>query len=297
MNRRIWLQSAGGALLGGTMPVACTTSGLSWRGREAGVEELNKLEKHSGGRLGVAALDCATGRWLEWRAKERFAMCSTFKFLLAAGILAKADTGKLTLETEVLVPDKNRLVPYSPVTEKKTGRRMSVSDLCEATMTWSDNTAANLLLPLIGGPEGLTSFVRGLGDQVTRLDRTEPELNTAIPGDERDTTAPFSMVNNMRHLLLGDRLACSSKERLQAWMKDSQTGFNRLRAGLPADVLTGDKTGTGSHTANDIAIVWLPDSSRGPWLISCYLTEHHLEPAATDALHAKVAQVVSQSFG
>lgn len=286
MNRQEYLRCLLGTLISAPM-------GLSYAAVEKSprfTSRMKELEQKSGGRLGVAVFDSMTGQRLDWRGEERFPMCSTFKFLLAAAILNQVDEGRLSLLTPVAIPEKG-LVSYSPVTEKFAGREMVISALCESALIWSDNTAANLLLPFIGGPEGLTKYVRGLGDSKTRLDRIEPELNSAIPGDPRDTSTPAAMLHCMNALLLGKSLKEGSKTQLTDWLLDNRTGDQRLRAGLPTDAKIGDKTGTGKETTNDIAVIW--PKNRLPVLITCFLTESSLESLAREKIHVAVAQEIA----
>jgi beta-lactamase class A len=232
---------------------------------------LQRIEAASGARLGVALLDTATGRRVAHRADERFPMCSTFKFLAAALVLQRVDRGLESLDRPVAI-DAAKLVTYSPATGRQVGGHMTMGALCEAAVTLSDNTAANLMLESFGGPAGLTRFARTLGDDVTRLDRFETALNEAIPGDPRDTTSPAAMLGLMRELLLGRALAPASREQLRGWMRGNTTGATSLKAGLPADWPIGDKTGAGGHgTRNDIAIVW-PRGDGAPVLVAAYLT-------------------------
>lgn len=179
----------------------------------------SSLDGHPKARLGVAMLDTGSGLSLGWRQDERFPMASTFKLLLAAWMLERVDRGQEALDRRVHF-DASALVAYSPVTEKRVGDAgITVGELCEGTVTLSDNTAANLLLARHGGPQGFTAFVRGLGDTVTRLDRTEPTLNEAIAGDPRDTTTPQAMLQSLRKVALGDALSPAS--RAQAWSNGS----------------------------------------------------------------------------
>jgi beta-lactamase class A len=263
----------------------------------ARAEEQNpfaRIEADSGGRLGVAILDTASGHKHGWRMDTRFPMCSTFKFLLASAILARTDRGEEDLGRIVRF-SKDDVVANSPVTGPQADSDgMSVARLCEAAITRSDNTAANLLLTTIGGPAALTAFARGIGDTITRLDRNEPTLNEAIDGDPRDTSTPAAMLADMRALLLGDRLRASSREQLIGWLVANKTGDNRLRAGLPKEWRIGDKTGTGDRgTANDIAIVW--PEQRAPILIVTYLTQAiDAKPAQRDAAIARVGAIAAR---
>jgi beta-lactamase class A len=230
-------------------------------------DTLAKLE--TAGRLGVSVLDTSSGKTLRHRADERFAMCSTFKFLLAAAVLKRLDTGEEKAD-RVISYSKADLINWSPVTEKHTA--LPVTDLIDAILIISDNTAANLLLDTVGGPAGWTSFARTLGDHVSRLDRKEPTLNTADPGDPRDTTTPDAMLENLQEVLLGNVLAPASRQRLIDTMARSTTGAKRLKAGLPRDWHIADKTGSGKHdTYNDIAIIYPP--GRAPILACAYYTE------------------------
>ena len=174
---------------------------------------------------------------------------------------------------------------------------MSTVDICAAAVVLSDNTAGNLLLlRLLGGPEGFTRFCRSLDDKVTRLDRTEPTLNTAIPGDERDTTSPRVMVADMRRILLGDTLSAASRQRLETWLIDDKVGGNRLRVGIPSVWRIGDKTGSGENgTANTIGILWPPVSA--PILAAVYYTGPTEPRDQLNTVHAEIGRLVANTFG
>jgi beta-lactamase class A len=251
---------------------------------------LAELERRNGGRLGVAALDTANGRRVGHRPDELFPLCSTFKFLAAALVLARVDRGGEKLDRRVVFSDKD-LVTYSPVTKEHVGPGgMTLAEICDAAVTLSDNTAGNLQLASFGGPSGLTSYMRSLGDRTTRLDRIETELNEAKPGDPRDTTKPAAMLGTMQRLLIGDALFASSRDRLIGWLLASKTGARRLRAGLPADWRVGDKTGSGSNgTANDVAIAFPP--GRSPILIAAYYTEATIPDDARNTVIAEAGRL------
>lgn len=255
---------------------------------------LGRLEEKIGGRVGVMAIDTGDDREIWYRADERFAMCSTFKWALAACVLAEVDRGEIGLD-EALAYSEADLLDYAPVAREHVAKgALPVATLCSAAVSLSDNTAANLLLARIGGPEALTAFLRRCGDEVTRLDRTEPELNTNIPGDRRDTTTPRAMAKTMRTLLLGEVLAKESRKRLHQWLKDAKTGLARLRAGLPPDWVVGDKTGTGVNgAANDVAIAWPP--GRPPILIAAYLSDSSAPPDVLNAAHEAIAATVTRN--
>jgi beta-lactamase class A len=253
---------------------------------------LADLERRNGGRLGVAALDTASGRHVGHRADELFPLCSTFKFLAAALVLSRVDRGEEQLDRRIVFADKD-LVTYSPVTKDHVGSGgMALADICDAAVTLSDNTAGNLLLASFGGPPGLTSFARSLGDPATRLDRFETELNEAKPGDPRDTTTPAAMLGTMQRLLVGNALSVASRDRLIGWLVASKTGAKRLRAGLPNDWRVGDKTGGGNNgTANDIAIAW--PSGRAPILIAVYYTGSMIPDDARNVVIADAGRLAA----
>lgn len=258
-----------------------------------------RLENELRGRVGVAALDTRTSARISWRSGERFAMCSTFKWLLAAAVLSRCEHGLLTLDMRLpFFP--TAFLPHSPVTaaHAKEGA-MRVAPLCAAAVELSDNTAANTLLRAIGGPTALTAWLRRIGDPVTRLDRYELALNENLPGDPRDTTTPDETIMNFRRLLLGDVLTARSRALLIGWMRSCRTGVDRLRAGLPRDWVVADKTGTGTGSGrtseiNDIAVAWPPH--RPPVLIVCYISGSSASIAEQNAAHARIARSVSAAF-
>ncbi|PDT52326.1 MULTISPECIES: class A beta-lactamase [Sinorhizobium] len=253
---------------------------------------LAELEKRTGGRLGVAVLDTETNISFGHRETERFAMCSTFKALAAACVLARVDRGEEKLDRRITF-GKDVLLPHSPVAEKHVGGNgMTVAELCDAAVTISDNAAANLMLESFGGPAGLTSWLRSIGDGTTRLDRTEPDLNEAKFGDPCDTTTPVAMLETIGKLAFGSVLAESSRRQLVEWMVANTTGDARLRAGLPKDWRIGDKTGTSSTGAvSDIGFA-VP-KGRGPILITVYTGEAKVEPAELNPLFAEVGKIVA----
>lgn len=233
---------------------------------------LQDIESRARGRLGLTVLDAGSGRRWTHRADERFLLCSTFKLLLCAQVLDRAARGEERLDRQLSFR-RSDLVEWSPVTKKAVGRgRLSVAQLCEATMTTSDNTAALLLLKTQGGPAGLTRWLRAHGDTQTRLDRSEPDLNVADPTGEWDTTTPAAMADTVRRLCLGPGLPAKAQAQLLTWMRASTTGAQRLRAGMPLGWHIGDKTGTGDGIANDVAIVWPPEQT-APWVVVALLSD------------------------
>ena len=256
---------------------------------------LGEVEEKSGGRLGCAVLDTASGHRFAYRGTDRFPMCSTFKLLAVALVLRRVDRGEEQLERRI-VYSREDVLSYAPVTSLHVQDGMTVEELCAAAITLSDNTAANLLLKSFGGPAGLNDFLRGIGDSITRLDRTEPTLNEAAPGDDRDTTTPSMMLEDMRRLLLGDVLKPDARGRLTHWLVDCKTGDTRLRGGLPPEWKAGDKTGSGDHgTTNDIAIIWPPNHA--PVLVTAYLTGSPLSSDDRSAVLKQVGQAVARELG
>jgi beta-lactamase class A len=258
-------------------------------------DRLAAIERRAGGRLGVAVLQAGAALKLAHRADERFPMCSTFKLLASAAVLKLVDQGKESLERTIAYGPAD-LLEYAPVTKAHVGQGgMPLGDLCAAAIDWSDNTAANLILSVIGGPQGFTRFARSLGDATTRLDRDEPSLNTAAPGDDRDTTTPLAMARDMEAVLLGNILSEVSRRRLEAWLTADRVGGKRLRAGLPASWGIGDKTGSGDHgTANDIAVLKPP--GRAPLLASVYYTGSDAPTDALNAIHKQVGEIIAETF-
>ncbi|WP_395647080.1 class A beta-lactamase [Terricaulis sp.] len=250
-----------------------------------------------GGTLGVAAFNTATGAWLRNRADERFAMCSTFKWVLAAFILNKVQDGALRLDAQVRYTRAD-LLGNSPGAEANVARGwMTIEELCAASVEQSDNAAANLLFAQVGGPAALDDFVHRHGDSVTSFDRTEPELNNIAAGDERDTTTPVAMASTMQRLLLTDSaLNEASRQKLLGWLEAAVTGVHRLKAGLPAGWRIGHKTGTsGQGAANDVAILWPP--SGPPILLACFVLAPQVDDTVRDAAHAAVARAVAETWG
>lgn len=274
------------------LPSSAAPSGDTLKSAAA---EIAAIEAREGGRLGVAVIDSGSGLTLTHRADERFPMCSTFKLLAAAAVLERVDAGAERLDRKIAYGASD-LLEYAPVAKAHVADgAMTLGDLCAAAIDWSDNTAANLVLQTIDGPAGFTRFVRGLGDTVTRLDRTEPTLNTALPGDERDTTTPLAMARSIQEALVGKALSEASRRQLADWLIGDKVGDKRLRAGLPASWRIGDKTGTGDNgTANVIGIIWPPE--RAPLLATSYYTGSTASGEARNGVHKQVAEIIAKVF-
>ncbi|CAL9359150.1 hypothetical protein SUDANB178_00625 [Streptomyces sp. enrichment culture] len=294
------LLRAGLALTGAAMaatavsaPAASAAPGTAAHTGRTGPAELAELERRYGARLGVYARNVRTGRTVAHRAGERFAMCSTFKAFAAAAVLR--DHGdRAPLDRVVHYPPRD-ILPNSPRTEENLATGMTVAGLCAAAIQYSDNAAGNLLLRELGGPAGLTRFLRSLGDTVSRLDRWEPELNTAIPGDVRDTTTPEAIAGSLERLTLGRALRRADRERFTGWLKGNTTSAERFRKGLPSAWVVADKTGTGDYaTANDIGVAW---TTRGTPVVLAVLSDKSAPDAPVDqALIAEAAAIVARTL-
>jgi beta-lactamase class A len=257
--------------------------------------QIAQIEAETGARIGVVAVESATNRRIEHRPKERFLMCSTFKLLAATAILQRVDHGEDQLDRFVRYNQAD-ILAYAPVTKQHvTEGGMPLGALCEAAIEQSDNTAGNLLLQAIGGPAGMTKFARSLGDDTTRLDRTEPELNTSKEGDERDTTSPVAMGNDLVKILTTDLLSEKSRELLQNWLLKNETGATLIRAGVPKDWRVGDKTGrSGQGATNDIAVINPPNGAR--IFIAIFSTAPSLSDEKRSEVVADVAREIVKAF-
>lgn len=275
----------------GPRPTTTTSAGPD----RAVIRQLKELEAGFAGRIGVRAFRTDRGPVIDYRADERFALLSTFKALAGAAVLRRARQTDPGLMSKLVRYTREELVTHSPITEQHVDTGMTVSALCDATIRYSDNTAGNLVLRELGGPSGITRFARSLGDLHTRLDRWETDLNTNLPGDERDTTTPGDMANNLEKLVLDRGLAKPDRAQLTDWLVRNTTGDKRIRAGLPAGWKVGDKTGTGDYgSANDVAVAWPPDAA--PLVIAVYTTGTTPESVSNDAVVADIARVVSSAL-
>jgi beta-lactamase class A len=300
LTRRSFAATAFGAALGGALPAQAQSSAAApLAGSDPALARahaaIGVLEARNGGRLGVLAVDTGSGRRISVRADERFAMCSTHKFLAAAAILAKVDRGETTLDQRVPY-GRADLLDYAPITRKNAAAGfMTVAALCAAAIEWSDNTAENLLLALIGGPPGWTRYARSIGDTTSRLDRFEPALNTAIPGDPRDTTTPAAMVGDLHGVLLGKVLTEGSRQQLETWMLDSRITASLLRAGVPQGWRVADKSGSGDNgTRNDIGIILPPGAA--PIVAAVYYTQSPEPQASREKVLAETGRIIARTF-
>ena len=255
--------------------------------------ELRALERRFDARLGVYAVDAGSGREIAHRADERFPFASTFKALAAGAILREHGVEGLDED----VPITELANAYSPITERRLGTRMTLRALCSAAVRYSDNTAANLLLDRLGGPEGLDATLEELGDGVTRMERREPELNVWAPGQSRDTSTPRALAGDLRQFVLGEALEEPERGLLTRWLRANTTGDALIRAGVPGDWVVGDKTGTGGTygSRNDIAVIWPPDAP--PLVVAIMSNRRGADAEHDDALIAEAAAVVAEQLG
>jgi beta-lactamase class A len=296
IDRRTFVAAAGATLAAGCRAAPRSPAPDEVARKAAAGFEAIRATLGPGGRLGVAAIDTASGRELRFDAGARYAMASTFKLPLAAAVLKFAERGDLSLE-EKLPFGPGAPLPNSPAVERyRSEGGLSVVRLCSAIIELSDNSAANMLLRRIGGPSALTRFIRACGDPVTRLDRFETELNSNLPGDLRDTTSPAAMAGLARTLLAGDLLSRESHNHLSGWLVKSVPGLDRLKAGFPVPPwLVGHKTGTGANGAvNDVAVAWR--SGKPPVVVACYQSGGNAEAATRAAAHAAVGRLVAEVF-
>ncbi|XVU30546.1 class A beta-lactamase [Actinoplanes sp. CA-054009] len=246
------------------------------------------LERRFGARLGVYAIDTGTGRTVTYRADERFAHASTFKALLTGALLGRLTDADLR---RVVTYTRHDLLEWAPVTSQHVATGMTVDALLAAAVQYSDNTAANLLLDEIGGPKGLQSELRKIGDRTTNTTRNEPSLNEAVPGDKRDTSTPRALGSDLRAYVLGDLLPETRRRKLAGLLAGNTTGGPYIRAGVPAGWKVGDKTGSGGYgTRNDIAVVWPPTGS--PLIIAVQSDRGVPGAPSGDALIAEATKVV-----
>ena len=257
-------------------------------------KQLKNLEKLSGGRIGVFAINTQNNQSLRYHSNQRFPVCSTGKIMSVAAILKQSMSNPNLLQQKIYFK-KEDVVIYSPITQQHIADGMTITELCDAAIRYSDNTAINLLIKELGGPKAATAFARSIGDNTFRLDRVEPELNTAIPGDSRDTSTPAAMAKSFRKLILGNVLAPAQREQLIGWLKNNTTGDTRIRAGVPIGWIVGDKTGTGDYgTTNDIAIIWPPKSA--PLIVAIYFTQFKKNAAPQDKVISSATRILVNAF-
>lgn len=269
------------------LPAALLVSPSPARASVEAKLDLAGLERRFGGRLGVSV--SGGGRRAAWRGGERFAFCSTFKLFLAACVLERAQEGLERLDRAIPVTADD-MVAHAPVTGPAVGSTLTIEALCKATVELSDNPAANILIREIGGLDAWRTWYRTIGDRVTRVDRYETALNSALPDDPRDTTTPDQFLTNLEMVMTSSLLSAYSLALLTTWLLETPTGAGRIRAGVPAGYSVGHKTGTGArNTHNDIGMIW-PVSGE-PLHIVVFYTD--ARDASADQLDAVVAEAVT----
>jgi len=275
-----------------TLPLAASAQGFDPAPLARVVEDASE---RLSARIGVAVIDTETGKRWSARGEQRFPTNSTFKAFLCAALLNRGDKGTADPDREVTIRHSD-IVSYSPVTEKRVGGApVSLRELCAITVTVSDNAAANLVLKEIGGPEGLTAYLRGIGDDVTRADRWEPDSNTGTPGDDRDTTSPTAAAETLQKLVLGDALSVETRRELTDWLIGNKVGDATLRAGLPKDWRIADKTGAGANgSRSNIAVIW--PEGREPVVIAVYITATQASFDDRNRTIARIGRALAESL-
>ncbi|ALM52576.1 class A beta-lactamase [Halomonas huangheensis] len=293
LTRRCFLSSAS-VLTASALVVPATLAAESGHNSTPDLgAEFEALEQRHSGRLGIALMNLSSGVVASHRGDERVLFNSTIKTVIAAAMLSRVDRGEISLDSRLVVSESD-LGGWTPITEQHLGEPgMTVAELCQAAVAWSDNAAANVLVTDAGGPAAITEYLRSIGDEVTHLDRMEPELNEHDhEGDERDTTTPLAMLQTLRTLIFGDTLSPQSRHQLVAWMVEGKTGDNRLRAGMPPNWLVGEKTGTNSvGNANDAGVAWPMD--RGAVIAVAYTWLPDAEPEQRDEVIAEIGKLAT----
>ncbi|MCF6766562.1 class A beta-lactamase [Thiotrichales bacterium 19S3-7] len=255
-------------------------------------EQIHQLELEYGGKIGITVIDTSNNATLRYHSNDRFPYCSTFKFIVVGAILKQSNHNP-NLLTQRIYYTKNDIVnAYSPYTIdnlKQGNSSMSVKALSKAAM-YSDTTATNLLIKKLGGNDKVIEFAHSIGNTPFRLDRMEPHINTAIPGDQRDTSTPYAMAYSMQQIALGNVLNKMQKDYFQQWLRLNQTGDQRIRAAAPSNWIVGDKTGTGDYgTTNDVAVLWPPNHK--PIIISIYYTQDKKDAKSNNMVLKLAAKV------
>ncbi|HEX5683198.1 MAG TPA: class A beta-lactamase [Ideonella sp.] len=278
-------------LLAGLTAAAAPRAFAADRRQSNAIVEIGKLEAAVGARIGLWVLNTETRETWAHRAAERFPLCGIYKLIACAALLARADQGKVDLWSRIAI-DASELLPASPVTRHHVGKDgLALAHLCEAALAQNDHTAGNLVLQRVGGPEGLTLFMRDQGDSASRSDRPSPAVMEVQAGDPRDTTTPRAMGEHLKALLFGQTLSPASRRLLLAWLLANRTGDDRLRARLPSGWVVGDKTaGGGNGTLNDVAVIWPPGHK--PLIASVFVTSAPVEVERRNAVVAEIGSLL-----
>ncbi len=258
-------------------------------------EKLALLETSSGGKIGLVAINTDNNQMIRYRADERFPMGCTSKMVGVAAILKKSMSNNKFLQERIYY-QKSDLTSNSPITEKHLTDGMTIEELCAASISYSDNAAMNFLAKKLGGPEGINSFARSIGDAEFKLDHDWPKEGYGNLQNGEDSTTAAAMANSLQKIVLGEVLTNPQREKLQNWMKANVTGNNRIRAGVPKGWSVADKTGTGFAygTTNDIAIIWPP--KKAPVVITVFYSSTKKENPKREDVLASATRIVLESF-
>lgn len=288
MLNKVWIRYSLGLILGAVIAMVAIMFAKDAQARSSRVQQqFRQLETQCNGRLGLYAIDTQTGKAVSYQSAQRFPMCSTAKLMIVSAWLKKSAQSPLLLKRTIAIADQDRDA-YSPLTHNKSS--MTIAELCRAAISYSDNTASNSLVNNLGGPQQITSFARHIRDSRFRLDRLEPNVNTAIPGDQRDTTTPKAMAISLQQLAIGHTLTEKARLQLNQWLIHNTTGLKRIRAAIPNDWLAGDKTGTGEYgTTNDVAVIW--PVHHKPIIVSVYFTQPNQKATANEAVLAEATRI------
>ena len=265
------------------------STSLAW------ASDFSSLENEYQGRLGIFAIDTSNQYTIEYKSKERFPFDSTFKVNLVGAILKKSESDPdfLTKLVHYTQADLNQS-GYAPITSKHLKEGMTIEELCAAAISYSDSAAANLLIHELGGTLKVTEFARSLGDESFRLDREEPDLNSNIPGDDRDASTPEAMTEDLNKIVLGKVLEPEQQKLIQTWLKQNPTGNERIRAGVPINWTVGDKTGTGARVMGDIAVLWPPNHP--PLVLVIYFEKLNMDQQFDNKIMAQAARLAIQKL-
>lgn len=281
-------------MLAVVLSVFCAPQAQSAKSPENLISEAaRQVEEQLDARVGLVLYDSESTVSWSYNADARFPMASTFKVLACGALLARSESGFEDVDRRVRI-NQSDLVDYSPVTEAWLGEEIPLRRLCEATMRTSDNTAANKVLEALGGPDAVTAYLRSIGDAVTRLDRWEPELNEAMPGDARDTTTPAAIARSLQKMLLGDALSPSAQATLTEWLVANEVGGPLLRAGIPQNWRIGDRTGAGGHGSRGVVAIMMPPQ-RAPLIAVIYITQTEASMEQRNEAIARIGRAMAKT--
>jgi beta-lactamase class A len=256
-------------------------------------EKIKNLEKSFDGRIGVYAINTNNNQIIAYRADERFPLQSTFKMIGAAALLKQSTTDRSLLREKIHYT-KNDLISWHPITGKYVGSGMTLEALSEAAVSYSDNTAINLIMKKIGGPIAVTNFAHSIGNKSFNIEHYEADLNSN-PNNEQDTSTPKDMAISLQKLTLGNILTAPQRAQLVTWMRNNTTSYKRIRAGVPIGWVVADKTGSGDYgISNDIGIMWSPQSK--PIVLAIYTAQNKQDANRREDLVAATTSIILDEF-